>query len=145
MRVLLLGGSGFVSGAILRDLLELKRTGDAEVTVVTRGRTRTAWEGVRHVVGDRTDPASMQRALVDRYDVVVDVSGYTADDVAVVLASLPAFPARYVLISSAAHDSRLATVPYAEEEGLGGDPVWGDYRRGQSRAEQCCGPNWVTA
>ena len=133
----MLGGSGFVSGAILRDLLELERAGGAEVTALTRGRTRTSWDGIRHLAGDRTDPVSMQRALVDGYDVVVDVSGYTADDVGVVLSSLPAHPARYVFISSAAgYDSRLATVPFAEEDGLGGDPVWGYYGVDKFRAEQ---------
>jgi 2'-hydroxyisoflavone reductase len=137
MRILLLGGSGFVSAAVLRDLLELQAAGDAVVTVLTRGRTRTRWDGIHHVVGDRADRASMASALVDPYDAVVDVSGYTADDVATVLEALPAAPQRYVFISSAAvYDSRRASIPFVEDVGLGGDPVWGDYGIDKLRAEE---------
>src|SRR5680860_640921 len=120
MRVLVLGGSGFVSGAILRDLLELETEGGVEVTVLTRGRTRTEWGGVRHVVGDRGDAESMHHALTERFDAIVDVSGYTADDVARVLAAVPEPPQRYVFISSAAvYDSRRTTIPFVESAGLG--------------------------
>jgi nucleoside-diphosphate-sugar epimerase len=90
-----------------------------------------------HVVADRGDRGSMAAALVDRYDAVVDVSGYTADDVALVLDSLRAPPRRYVFISSAAvYDSRTKAVPFVEDQGLGGDAVWGDYGVDKLRAEE---------
>jgi nucleoside-diphosphate-sugar epimerase len=137
MRILVLGGSGFVSEAVLRDLLELEAGGDAEITVLTRGRSRRRWDGIRHVVGDRNDRASMSEALVDPYDAVVDVSGYTAVDVEVVLGALPVVPQRYVFISSAAvYDSRRTSIPFVEDHGLGDDPVWGDYGVDKFRAEE---------
>ena len=69
MRVLLIGGTGFIGPSVARELVRLGH----DVTVFHRGRT-AAPAGVRAIVGDRrrlTESADSLRALAA--DVVIDV------------------------------------------------------------------------
>ncbi|MDT0166026.1 NAD(P)H-binding protein [Actinotalea sp. AC32] len=103
MHLVVLGGTGFLSGAVVDAALDRGHT----VTAVTRGTRRmlaTADDGaLRHVVGDRDDVGSLREALAPvlarRVDAVVDCCGYTvagARAAAEVLADVP----RYVYVSS---------------------------------------------
>jgi nucleoside-diphosphate-sugar epimerase len=69
MRILVLGGSVFLSKAVAADAV---RRGH-DVTCVTRGRSGEVPEGARHVVWDRADdvPAALSG---EAFDAVVDVS-----------------------------------------------------------------------
>ncbi len=81
MKVLIIGGTGLISTAITRQLLE---RGD-EVTLYTRGRSATRFEGhVERISGDRTDHAAFEARLrtAGRFDCVIDMVGYEAEDAA---------------------------------------------------------------
>src|SRR5690606_10540933 len=84
--VLVLGGSRFNGLALVRELV---RHGH-DVTVLNRGQRRDVLPfGVRQLVGDRDDPASVRAALHGTgYDAVYDLSGYTLDQVRPVVEAL---------------------------------------------------------
>src|SRR5580765_2937313 len=92
MRILLLGGSGLLSGAAVRTFA---RAGH-DVTVLTRGKREVA-PGPRHLAGDRSDGVSLRAALEGaRFDFLAFGGG----DVERLLA-VPGFaPGRLVAISS---------------------------------------------
>ncbi|MGV8965714.1 MAG: NAD-dependent epimerase/dehydratase family protein [Cellulomonas sp.] len=73
MRMLVIGGTGWLGGAIVR--AALARTD--EVTTLTRGRTAGPTpDGVEVLVADRAVPADVDRALAGRtFDAVVDTAG----------------------------------------------------------------------
>jgi len=77
-RVLILGGSGFLSGTIARRALA---GGDA-VWTVTRGQ-RPFVVGVVPLIAERSDTAALREALStvgDGFDVVIDCIGYKPQD-----------------------------------------------------------------
>jgi len=96
MRILLLGGSGLLSGAAARAFL---RDGH-DVSVVTRGRQPIA-PGVRELRADRRDVASLRAALEGaQFDFTADFLAFGGGDVERLLA-VPGFdPGRLVAISS---------------------------------------------
>ncbi|MGX6606566.1 NAD-dependent epimerase/dehydratase family protein [Micromonosporaceae bacterium Da 78-11] len=67
MRLLVLGGSGFVGRAVAEEAV---RRGD-EVTVLNRGR-RSALPGVTTLIGDREAPDGLAALAGGRWDAVVD-------------------------------------------------------------------------
>jgi 2'-hydroxyisoflavone reductase len=69
MRILVLGGSVFLSKATAADAVARGH----EVTCVTRGRSGNVPDGARHVVWDRADDVPAQLAS-EEFDAVVDVS-----------------------------------------------------------------------
>lgn len=75
-RLLIIGGSGHVSGNLARVAVEQ----GWQVTIVTRGQ-RPVPEGVTALVADRKDTAAMHAALGDeRWDLAVDCIGYEVAD-----------------------------------------------------------------
>lgn len=76
MRVLIIGGSGLISGAITRQLLQQGH----EVLHFNRGN-RPGFPGVERVQGDRQDYAGF-RAAVDgrRFDAVIDMVCFSQQD-----------------------------------------------------------------
>jgi nucleoside-diphosphate-sugar epimerase len=97
-KVLLLGGSGLLSGAALEAFLADGR----EVTVLTRGeRPLPARRRLTALKGDRHDAASLAAALQGKsFDFTADFLAYDAADVERLLA-VPGFsPGRLVMISS---------------------------------------------
>ena len=69
MRILVLGGSVFLSKAVASDAAARGH----EVTCVTRGRSGEVPEGTRHVVWDRSDDVPPDLGT-EEFDAVVDVS-----------------------------------------------------------------------
>jgi nucleoside-diphosphate-sugar epimerase len=96
MRVLLLGGSGLLSGAALRALVAVGH----EVSVLSRGG-RPLPAGVQHLRGDRRDAESLRAALGgERFEFTADFLAFGATDVERLL-GVPGFePGRLVAISS---------------------------------------------
>ena len=77
MRVLVIGGSGFLSGTVAR----VAQAAGHDVTIVTRGR-RALPTGLRAIVADRDVPdafAAAVAAAAGRWDVVVDCIGFKAE------------------------------------------------------------------
>ncbi len=97
-RVLLLGGSGLLSGAAREAFLAAGH----EVTVVSRGaRPLPPHPRLRALRADRRDPAALAAVLKgERFDFTADFLAYDAADVEGLLA-VPGFsPGRLVMISS---------------------------------------------
>ena len=96
MRILLLGGSGLLSGAALRAFV---RAGH-DVSVLTRGE-QPVTPGVSHLQADRKDAVSLRAALEGgRFDFTADFLAFGGGDVERLL-TVPGFvPGRLVAISS---------------------------------------------
>lgn len=78
MNILLIGGSGFLSGTLARCAL---REGH-DVWTVTRGK-RAVVDGARVIVADRKDRTAFALAIADQkqnWDLVIDCIGMEADD-----------------------------------------------------------------
>jgi nucleoside-diphosphate-sugar epimerase len=86
MHVLVIGGTGTISRAIVQSLL---RHGH-EVTVFSRGqRADPPPPEVRVIRGDRKDRAAFEAALqAERFDAAIDMISFTADDAASALRAL---------------------------------------------------------
>ena len=98
LRVLVLGGSGFIGQHLVRGLCA---SGHA-VTVFGRSRPAAALPvGAQALCGDRDDGAAGLAALAGRrWDACVDISGYTPRQVLASTAALAARVGRYVYISA---------------------------------------------
>jgi hypothetical protein len=75
MKILIIGGSGFVSGTLAREAMKA----GWDVTVITRGR-RPVPEGAARITADRDQPptfAEAVRAHRQEWDLVVDCIGMT--------------------------------------------------------------------
>ena len=78
MELLIIGGSGFASGACVRRALGQGH----DVTIVTRG-TRPVPDGVTALTADRRDPGRLEKVLDDhggRFDGVIDYVGFQVAD-----------------------------------------------------------------
>ena len=78
-KILIIGGSGFVSGTLARTALAQ----DFETWVLTRGH-RPVPDGAHSLVADRRDPNAFVRAIQEAetdWDLVVDCIGYQPEDV----------------------------------------------------------------
>jgi nucleoside-diphosphate-sugar epimerase len=78
MKVLFIGGTGLISTAIARQLLEQKH----EVTLFNRGKSESRLPGGAQVLqGDRKDYAAFEKSFDGQhYDVVVDMVAFSPDD-----------------------------------------------------------------
>jgi nucleoside-diphosphate-sugar epimerase len=87
MHVLIIGGTGTISRAIVRALLH----NGHRVTVYNRGqRADQPPSDVEVIIGDRKDRATFESTLQKRtFDVAIDMISFTADDAASSLRALP--------------------------------------------------------
>jgi nucleoside-diphosphate-sugar epimerase len=79
MKVLILGGTGLISTAATRALLER----GAEVTHYNRGKRSQAFEGrFTAITGDRYDHAAFEKQMAElpRFDCVIEMIGYAPED-----------------------------------------------------------------
>jgi 2'-hydroxyisoflavone reductase len=95
MDVLVVGGTGFLGGAVA----DAAAAAGHAVSVFARGRTeRHAAASVETLVGDRFGDLSSLRGR--RFDLVVDTCAFSADAVAALLDALSPAIGRYALVSS---------------------------------------------
>jgi len=114
LRVLLVGGGGFIGTRVAESLLA---AGHA-VTVMSRGR-RSGLAGCDHILADRADAATIAGALEGRrFDLTVDFLAYDATDVERLLTVPYAALGRYLMISSGQVYliAEGAEPPYREED-----------------------------
>jgi nucleoside-diphosphate-sugar epimerase len=81
MKVLIIGGTGNISTAISRQLIDE----GADVTIYNRGKTNIGFTGTyKTITGDRYDHHAFEKQMQDAalYDCVVDMIGYDPEDVA---------------------------------------------------------------
>jgi nucleoside-diphosphate-sugar epimerase len=96
MRILLLGGTGFIGSLVVEHLL---LTGH-EVAVVHRGH-RPVPPGSASLIADRGEPGPLSAALETFHpEALIDMIAYTAADADRVLAVLPAHLRRLTVVSS---------------------------------------------
>ncbi len=96
MIVLVIGGTGFLSAAVVGQLREANH----DVTIFTRGRN-PAPQGIRTMTGDRGDTESfVQRFAGSDYDAVVDCICYTPDEAEADLKAFGPSGAHLVVVST---------------------------------------------
>jgi len=98
MRILLIGGSGFLSGTVARSALAAGH----DVWAVTRGQ-RALPAGVHGLIADRHDSAALSRvvrAVGIAFDLAVDCIGYKVEDMRQDIALLPGLARHFVFIST---------------------------------------------
>ena len=124
MKILSIGGSGFVSGTLAR----IAKADGHDVSVVTRGK-RPLPDGVTAITADREDQTAFSDALVgtDDWDLVVDCIGYDPDDAEQDVAVFRNRCKQLVFISTDfVFDPAIRKIPQSEEadgyatEGYGG-------------------------
>ena len=76
MKLLIIGGTGFLSSALVEESLAAGH----EVTIVTRGRRSAPASGVQQIVADRSDPAAFRAAVQGQeFDAVLDAICFTPE------------------------------------------------------------------
>jgi nucleoside-diphosphate-sugar epimerase len=127
MRVLVIGGTEFISLHLVRALL---RDGHA-VTVLNRGRRGARLPaGVRAIACDRKDHAALRAALAgERADGLVDVTyaPTTGEDVEALLDALDGRVGHAVFVSTGRVHDHALPIPYDEDAPR--SLYWGEYAR----------------
>ncbi|WP_068318700.1 NAD-dependent epimerase/dehydratase family protein [Polycladidibacter hongkongensis] len=120
MKLLVIGGSGFIGSALIPQALAQGH----EVAVLNRGHRPMA--DVRQIVADRSQPGQMQ-AVAEPFDAVIDLSAYTAQASAEALKAFGKLTSRWIHLSSAAVYVDGATSAPSESCPIGGAAIWGSY------------------
>ncbi|MFT4171072.1 MAG: NAD-dependent epimerase/dehydratase family protein [Rhodocyclaceae bacterium] len=121
MKVLILGGTGQISRAIV-PLLQAKQH---EVTLFNRGQRTVPPPGVRVIVGDRADREGFRtRMQAENFDVVIDMIAFTEEDARSTVDTFGGRVAQIIVCSSSSAYARpYRTVPIREDaEVLCDDP-----------------------
>lgn len=127
MNILVTGGTAFVS----RFVAEYFAKRGHEVYVLNRN-TKPQAEGVRLIECDRH--ALGTRLKNKRFDAVIDVTAYTAEDVKLLLDGLEEFGS-YILISSSAVYPETLELPFKVGYMCGVNKFWGAYGTNKIAAE----------
>lgn len=119
MHVLVIGGSRFIGRAVVQRLLMEGH----RITLLNRGRTSDPFgTRVSRVLGDRSDPATLQRALAKRdFDAVIDVIAFREEDTRAAVNRLQGRIGHFIHVSTASVyliRDRLFC-PYREEDFAG--------------------------
>ena len=126
-RVLVLGGSYFIGRSIVKSLVYF----NYEVTTLNRGNEVNLLSGVNNLIADRNDEQQIKRALEGKdFDYVIDVSAKNAEQIKMVVQSLEFSDLKkYVYIStSAVYDFEKCVQPIKEDDCLGGNDSWDEYK-----------------
>ncbi|MGE5234861.1 MAG: NAD-dependent epimerase/dehydratase family protein [Acidobacteriota bacterium] len=119
MQVLIIGGSRFIGLAVAQRLLMEGH----RVTLLNRGKSTDPFgTRVSRVIGDRSDPQTLQRALSRRdFDAVVDVIAFREEDTQAAIARCSGRVGHFIHISTASvyliRDQVFC--PYREEDFAG--------------------------
>lgn len=127
-KMLVTGGTVFVS----RSVAEYFAVRGYEVYVLNRD-SRTQSEGVKLIQSDRHELGDILREY--HFDVVADVTAYTAKDVNTLLDALGSYD-EYILISSSAVYPEYCPQPFTEETSIGANKYWGKYGTDKIEAEE---------
>lgn len=99
MQVLVIGGSRFIGRAVVQRLL----MDGHRVTILNRGQSEDPFgTRVSRVIGDRNEPATLQRALARReFDAVVDVIAFREEHTQTAVSKLAGRIGHFIHISTA--------------------------------------------
>ncbi len=133
MRVLIIGGTEFISLHLVRALLR----GGHEVTILNRGRQPgRVPAGVRTIVCDRKDHAALARALAgERVDGLVDITyaPTTGADVEALLDALDGRVGHAVFVSTGRVHDHALPIPFGEDAPR--TLYWGEYAKNKIEGE----------
>lgn len=127
-KVLITGGTVFVSKFVADYYVKE----GYEVYVLNRN-SRTQVKGTKLIEADRCHLGDVLKQY--EFDVVLDVTAYTKEDIKCLLEALGEFK-DYILISSGAVYPENLPLPFYEEQSVGHNLIWGDYGRNKVGAEQ---------
>jgi nucleoside-diphosphate-sugar epimerase len=133
MNVLIIGGTGLISTAITRALLDI----GASVTHFNRGKSQTdPPPGVQTLTGDRTDYAAFENAMAEAgtFDCVMDMVGYQPGDAQSVVRALGGKIGQLIFCSTVdVYDQPVGALPIREDAPRAGR---NDYGRNKVVIEQ---------
>jgi nucleoside-diphosphate-sugar epimerase len=116
MKILIIGGTGLISTAITRSLVE---RGD-HVTLYNRGQTEARIpDGPKRIYGDRTDHAAFEMQIADTgsFDCVIDMICYSPEEAESAVRAFRGRIGQLIFCSTAAVYSRPASrYPIREDE-----------------------------
>ena len=127
MKILVIGGTVFVS----KYLAQYYVNKGYEVYVLNRN-SRPQVEGVHLIEADRHNCKDVLKGHY--FDVVLDVTAYTAEDIEDLLVALVGF-GQYIMISSSAVYPEMNVQPFTEEQSVGLNKFWGQYGTDKIAAE----------
>jgi nucleoside-diphosphate-sugar epimerase len=132
MKVLFIGGTGFISTSVSRMAIER----GMELYLLNRGIRSSEIAGAHQLTGDIHNPESMRNALKDlKFDVVVDWIAYTPEDIERDLQVFRGRTKQFVFISSAsAYQKPVVNYIITESTPLE-NPYW-DYSRNKIASEE---------
>ena len=98
MTILIIGGTGFLSSALVEESARAGHT----VTILTRGRrSHAAADGVERIAADRDVPGSIAEAVGGReFDAVIDAICFTPEHARQDIANFAGRAGRLVMIST---------------------------------------------
>ena len=133
MRVLVVGGTEFISLHLVRALLRERH----DVVVLNRGRQPgRVPAGVKTIVADRKDHAALGRALAgERFDGLVDITyaPTTGDDVRALLVALDDRAGHTIFVSTGRVHDHALPIPYHEDTPR--SLFWGEYAKNKIEGE----------
>jgi nucleoside-diphosphate-sugar epimerase len=132
MRVLFIGGTGFISSAVSRAAIAR----GIDLYVLNRGMRAAEPAGARALVADIQRPDDVRAALKGLdFDVVVDWIAFTPDDIERDVALFGGKVGQYVFISSASAYQKPPDHYLVTEETPLSNPYWA-YSRGKIACEE---------
>lgn len=132
MRILILGGTQFVGKAVAKYFIKQGHF----VSILTRGVLPVDYDGLtHHFIGDRNTATGIKIIKNTIFDVIVDISAYSANHIINVLDKGDIVPsARYIMCSSGA--VYLPSMDFLREDSqTGKNPLWGNYGINKLNAE----------
>lgn len=127
MKILVTGGTVFASKFIAEYFADYGN----EVYVLNRN-TKPQLQNVKLIECDRNKINGRLKGL--RFDTVIDVTAYNADDINNLLDNLEDFD-NYIMISSSAVYPETLKIPFKESDIRGKNKFWGDYGTNKIAAE----------
>ena len=132
MKVLFIGGTGFISTAVSRQAVAMGH----ELHLLNRGMRAAAVPGSRSLIADIHHVESLRAALQDMdFDVVVDWIAYTPDDIERDIALFQGRVKQYIFISSASAYQKPPTNYRITESTPLHNPYW-EYARNKIACEE---------
>ncbi|MBQ3438006.1 MAG: SDR family oxidoreductase [Fusobacterium sp.] len=132
MQILVMGGNQFLGKTLVEKLLKQNH----KVFVLNRGNRENP-VGTIHLKADRNNISEIKEILNSlKFDIIIDVSAYTAEQVKNLYSNLKGKFKQYILISSASIYNSIEDFPVNEKSKVGENINWGDYSKNKYLAEK---------
>ncbi|MEW6128740.1 MAG: NAD-dependent epimerase/dehydratase family protein [Acidobacteriota bacterium] len=118
MKVLVIGGSGYIGSHTVEELL---RRG-YEVCILVRGiTTHQLPTNTRIIKGDRHSPDDLIRLRAEHFDAIIDINAYTREATQLIIKTFDGFISRFVHLSTLAVCQR-SSIPVTEDDAMVTNP-----------------------